>query len=130
MKTYTTASDIRRALSSRGFIISLLGTTLVIFLSSLESIISVAQSADLLQNGYHAQFIFVALASDTFTLALPILCALPYTAAFVDDIKSGYIKLHLHRSGVKLYIKAKLMACALSGDRCSTDNGPYPLDKL
>jgi hypothetical protein len=33
----------------------------------------------------------------------------------VDDLKSGYIKLHLHRSGIKPYIRGKLTACALSG---------------
>jgi hypothetical protein len=115
LKTYTTSSDIKRALTSRGFFISILGAVLVIFLASLEDIIKVAQSADPLMNGYHAQFIFTALQTDAMTLALPILCALPYTAAFIDDIKSGYIKLHLHRSGVGQYIKAKLLACALSG---------------
>jgi hypothetical protein len=112
---YITSSDIKRALTGRGFFVGVVGIVLVIILASLESIISIAQSADPLQNGYHAQFIFDALSSDAMTLALPILCALPYTVAFVDDIKSGYIKLYLHRCGVKPYIKAKLTACALSG---------------
>ncbi len=115
IKNYTTSSDIRRALTSRGFFISTLGIVLVILLASLESIIKVTQNTEPLMNGYHAQFIFEALSSDAFTLALPILCALPYTAAFIDDIKSGYIKLHLHRSSIGQYIKAKLIACALSG---------------
>lgn len=115
MKTYAISSDIRRALTGRGFIISAAGMVLIIALSSLSSIIEAARSTTLLQNGFHAQFILNALASGGFTLALPILCALPYTAAFVDDIRSGYIKLHLHRSGVKPYIKGKLIACGLSG---------------
>jgi hypothetical protein len=115
IKTYTTSSDIKRALTSRGFFISMLGVVLVIYLASLESIIKITQSTDPLMYGYHAQFIFDALQTDAMTLALPILCALPYTAAFIDDIKSGYIKLHLHRSGVGQYIRAKLIACALSG---------------
>lgn len=115
MRKYTTSSDIKRALTGRGFIVAVIGSALVIFLASLESIIGIAQHSDTLPNGYHAQFIFDALTSDTMTLALPILCALPFTTAFVDDIKSGYIKVHLHRCNVKLYIKAKLTACALSG---------------
>jgi hypothetical protein len=56
-----------------------------------------------------------ALKSDWVTLALPILCALPFTAAYVDDVKSGFIKQYLHRSGVRQYIKGKLIACGLSG---------------
>jgi hypothetical protein len=108
-------SDISRALTSRSFIIAVIGTVLVLILSSLESIISIAQADGMLSYGYHAQLIFDALSSDAMTLALPILSALPFTAAFVDDIKNGYIKLYLHRSSVRTYIQGKLMACALSG---------------
>lgn len=114
-RTFITISDIRRAVTGRGFIVTVIGTVLVIFLSSLESIIGIVQNGDSLQNGYHAQFIFDALISDAMTLALPILCALPFTTAFVDDIKSGYIKAHLHRCGVNQYIMSKFIACALSG---------------
>lgn len=110
-----TYENIKRSIGNRGFFIGVIGVTLIIIISSLESLISLAQSASPPAYGYHAQFIFDSLASDGFTLALPILCALPFTTAFVDDIKSGYIKLYLHRSGVKPYIKGKLIACALSG---------------
>jgi hypothetical protein len=115
MKTYAISSDIRQAITSRGFIVSVTGMVLVLALSGVNSIIEAVRATTPLPNGFHAQLIFDALASDGFTLALPILCALPYTAAFVDDIKSGYIKLHLHRSGVRPYIAGKLIACALSG---------------
>jgi hypothetical protein len=33
----------------------------------------------------------------------------------VDDVKSGFIKQFLHRSGIAQYIKGKLIACGLSG---------------
>ncbi len=49
------------------------------------------------------------------TLALPILCALPYTAAVLDDIKSGYIKAYLPRTTVKRYLVGKISACAIAG---------------
>lgn len=115
MKTHTISSDIRRALTGRGFITGALGLLLVIALSCVKDVLEAARSVSLMPFGYHAQIIFGALASDGFTLALPVLCALPYTTAFVDDMKSGYIKLHLHRSGVGPYIRGKLAACALSG---------------
>ncbi len=114
-RSSVTASDIRRALAGRGYIVGVIGTVLVIFLSSMESIIGIVQNGEPLPNGYHAQLIFDALASDAMTLAIPILCALPFTTAFVDDIKSGYIKLYLNRCDVTSYIKSKLIACALSG---------------
>ena len=115
MKTHTISSDIRRALTGRGFIVGLVGMALVIGLASMESIIQAARSTEPLQNGFHAQLILSALSSDWVTLAIPILCALPFTTAFVDDVKSGFIKPYLHRAGLVRYIRGKLTACALSG---------------
>lgn len=115
MKKYTISSDVKRALSSKGFLIGMAGIVLIIAISSLESFIQVARSEGALQNGYHAQLVITALSTDWVTLAIPIVCALPFTSAFVDDIKSGYIKQYMPRSGVKPYIKAKLFACGLSG---------------
>ena len=115
MKKYTIRSDIKRALGSKGFLIGVAGIVLVVVLASLQRIIEVTRSTIPLQNGFHAELITTALSSDWVTLALPILCTLPFTAAFVDDVKSGFIKEYLHRSGVKQYIEGKLIACGLSG---------------
>lgn len=115
IKKYTTSSDIKRALSGKGFFIGMAGIVLIIAISSLESIIQAARSTEALQNGYHAQLVISSLSSDWVTLAIPIVCALPFTSAFVDDVKSGYIKQYIPRTGVKPYIRAKLIACGLSG---------------
>ena len=115
MRTHAISSDIKRALTGRGFLIGVIGMVLVIGLSSMESIIEAARSTEPLQNGYHAQLILTALSTDWVTLGIPILCSLPFTAAFVDDVKSGYIKPYLHRAGLKQYIRGKLTACGLSG---------------
>lgn len=115
VRRYAIKSDIKRALTGRGFIIGVAGIIFIILLAPLENIINITRNTEPLPNGYHAQLIFDALAADAMTLTLPILCALPFTTAFVDDIKSGYIKLYLHRCHVRAYIKGKLIACALSG---------------
>ena len=115
IRKYTISSDIRRALAGRSFIIGMAAMVLVIALSSLESIIDAARSMVPLQNGFHAQMITTALQSGWVTLAIPIICALPFTTAFVDDVKSGFIKQYLHRSGTGQYIKSKIIACGLSG---------------
>jgi hypothetical protein len=115
MKTYTVISDIKRSLCGKNFFIGVAGMMLVIALSSLESIITVAHAGEALPSGYHVQLVTDALSADWVTLALPILCTLPFTAAFVDDIKSGFIKQYLHRAGNAQYIKGKLIACGLSG---------------
>lgn len=115
MNRHTVSSDIKRALSGRGFFLGAAGMVLVAALSSLQKIIVAARSTAPLANGFHAQLVFTALSSDWVTLAVPILCALPFTTAFVDDMKSGFIKQYLHRAGLRGYIGAKLAACGLSG---------------
>jgi hypothetical protein len=91
------------------------GLIAVIVFASLESFIEITRTAEPLEYGYHAKVILKALESDAFTLALPILCALPFTTAFVDDMKSGFIKQYLSRTSRRQYIKGKLIACGLSG---------------
>ena len=115
MRTYTVSSDIKRAIFSKGFLLGIVGMVLMIVIASLESISSLLKSNQALSNGYHAALVIKALSSQDVTLILPILCTLPFTAAFVDDIKCGFIKPYLQRSGVNKYIQGKLVACGLSG---------------
>jgi len=88
-----------------------------ILIGASGSILPVIQqgAGDGLPYGFHAQALLAALSSDIMLLCVPILCALPYTAAFIEDYKSGYIKEYLPRSGKKRYIKGKVLATALSG---------------
>jgi len=115
VKTYLVSSDIKRALGSKGFLFGIVGMVVMILIASLSSILPQLQGGQALVYGYHGKLLLDALKSEDVTLVLPILCTLPFTAAFVEDIKSGFIKLYLPRSGVKQYIKGKLIACGLSG---------------
>ena len=112
MITYSASSDIKRALSAKGFLFGIAGMVLMITVASINSIVSIK---GVLANGYHAQLILTALTSEDVALVLPILCTLPFAAVFVDDIKSGFIKQYLPRSGVPAYIKGKILASSLSG---------------
>jgi hypothetical protein len=111
----TIASDMRRALTSRGFFAGVVGVVIVVAFSSLEDAAMVLRTGEPFPFGQHARFIIDALRSDGMMLTLPILCALPFTTAFVDDCASGFIKQYLPRSGTAAYIKGKLIACGLSG---------------
>ncbi len=51
-------------------------------------------------------------------LCIPIIAAIPFTTAFVDDIKSGFIKHYVTRSSYLSYIIGKIAACALAGGLC------------
>lgn len=108
-------ASLRQAILSRGFFIGTLGTALVLLLSSVQGILSGFRSEQLLSPGLHSDLVMSALSSEAMALTLPILCALPYTASFIDDVKSGFIKEYLPRTTVSRYIAGKAVACAVSG---------------
>ena len=108
-------AGLRQAIFSRGFIISAAGTALILLLSSVQGILAGFRSAELLSPGFHSDLIMGALSSEAMALALPILAALPYTASFIDDVKSGFIKEYLPRTSVPRYIAGKAVGCAVSG---------------
>ena len=100
---------------SRAFLIGVSGTVLELLPSTVQGILSGFRSAEFLSHGFHSDLIMSALSSDAMALALPILAALPYTASFIDDVKSGFIKEYLPRTIVSRYIAGKSAACAASG---------------
>ena len=103
------------ATNKKTFILSAVGVVFVLFLSQMDGIVEAFRAEDLLQNGFSAEIILAGLSSDWMTLALPILAALPCTAAFVDEVKSGFVKEYLPRTTVRKYIGGKIAACTLSG---------------
>ena len=103
----TVASNLRQAVGSWGFLLSLAGAALIPLLSSVQGILSAFRSAELLSPGFHSDLIMGALSSEAMALALPILAALPYTASFIDDVKSGFIKEYLPRITEPFYMVDK-----------------------
>ena len=108
-------SAIKQAVSGKGFLVGFLGVIAIIAVSSIQQILQAFRAEELLMIGFHDNFIAEALVSDGMTLALPILAALPFTASFVDDVKSGFIKSYLHRTSRAGYLTGKCIACAVSG---------------
>ena len=108
-------ASIKQAILSRGFLLAFAGTALVVLLAAFEGVLGAFRSEQLLAYGYHHTLVLSALSSEGMALALPILCALPYTAAFLDDVKSGFIKAYLPRTTVDGYIMSRALGCAISG---------------
>lgn len=110
-------SDISRALSSWGFYAGIAGMVIAIIIGAAGDVVPMLQAPEMngVYNGFHAQTLLNALGSDVMLLCVPILAALPYTSAFVDDMKSGYLKEYLPRSGRRRYVTGKVAATAVSG---------------
>ena len=94
-------SALKQAIFSKDFLIGFIGVIVVVFVSSISDIFEALRFEELLPNAFHNSFIENAIVSDAMTLALPIIAALPFTASFVNDIKSGFIKCYLHRTSRK-----------------------------
>ncbi|MBD5561037.1 MAG: hypothetical protein HDQ87_11950 [Clostridia bacterium] len=61
------------------------------------------------------QVLLSGLTSEPVLLTLPVLAALPFTTAFLDDCASRYVHSFLPRSGLGNYIASKAVVTAISG---------------
>lgn len=108
-------SDLSRALS-KAFVFSVLGTMLCVLFGAFSDVLAIymlekpaaAQLA-------HQAITLKALSGSAILFAAPILATIPFSGAFVEDGKSGYLKQILPRTTVSRYILGKELACAISG---------------
>ena len=108
--------DIKRAVFGRSFLIAFLGMILSLMIGAFSDAHSVFRMEDVLvMYGYHRELLLKTLSSDIILFAVPILAAIPYTTAFTDDVKSGYLKPYLTRTSVSRYILGKGIGSAVSG---------------
>ncbi len=111
----TIYSGVRQSVCSARFWLGAVFIALVLFLSSADAVTEAFRSEEPLAYGYHGDFILKALDADALTICLPIVCALPYAASFVDDVKTGFLKLYIHRTSHRGYILGKAAGCLVSG---------------
>ena len=108
-------ADVRQAVLSGRLILAGIAFCGLLFMSGFEVILDAARSEDLMVNGFHGKLIYDALSSDTVLLALPILCALPYGAAYIEEVKTGFVKLYISRASRRGYVLGKFAGCLISG---------------
>lgn len=54
-------------------------------------------------------------ASEWYQISVPVLAALPYSTAWLNEYQSGYLKEYLPRCGITSYIWGKFLSCGISG---------------
>ena len=82
-------SDLKRALTSYGFIIGLVANFIILFNTGVSS--------------------------DLFMVSIPVICTLPYTTAWLSDYQTGFIKYYLNRTSIFAYSWGKILSCGISG---------------
>lgn len=115
MATITT--DLKRSLTSWSFIAGITGLSIAAFFGVFDQMLPIfqGQMPDGLMAGFSIQLSISSLQTDVVLLVLPILAALPFTTAFVDDCKSRYLREYLPRAGKRQYLVSRVAATALSG---------------
>lgn len=108
------AYDIKRAFNIRWFIVCA-GAMLVPLLSVLDKIVEAVRNNQMLECGWTAKLVEDMLYGDAMMIVLPVICALPFAASFVDEYRHGVIRFELIRSSKKQFIWSKLWTCICSG---------------
>lgn len=58
--------------------------------------------------------------SALYRMSVPLVCTLPYACGWLDEYKSGYVKLALVRGSMRGYIIGKFLACGIAGGGTET----------
>lgn len=106
---------IRQSVFTVRFALGAVFIALLLFISSMDAVTEAFRAEEPLEYGFHGKFILEALDGDALAVCLPIVCALPYAASFVDDVKTGFLKLYIHRTSQRRYILGKAAGCLISG---------------
>ena len=109
-------AELRRALSSPGFPIAVAGTIIVALVGGWQNFDTLRQIDGSMNIGeLFLQATYGAIHSDALILVMPILCTLPYSASFMEDFQSRYLRAYLPRTGRRTYLVSKIAATAISG---------------
>lgn len=108
--------DLKRSILSRTSYISAVLMVLIICLGvGAKGLFPKDAMEHGIRTYYHAQILLNSLSSDVVLMAIPIICTLPYTTAFLEEHASGYIKVYLLKCDKIQYIKGKVIAPIISG---------------
>ena len=108
-------TEIGRAVCSKSFLLAAVGMAVCLCIGAFQSLWGLFQMEwPEALFGYHEELFLRCLEGELVLFAVPILAAVPYTAAFVEDVKSGYLKPFLTRTTVNRYIWGKSLGAAVS----------------
>ena len=108
-------TNMRSILNSRIFWAGCFVMPVILLLSQADGLAELYRKGEVRTWDFYIQFQLKGLAGGTMVFLAPILCTLPYTASFEEDIRSGMIKSILPRTTRFRYLAGKVFACGLSG---------------
>lgn len=108
------SAELKRALTGRAFILTLLGACLCVLAGAFSEVFKIFGQG-ICSLGEHRTVFLRALDGDVMLFAVPILAAIPFSASFANDVRSGFTKSYLTRTNVNGYLSGKGIGVSLSG---------------
>ena len=109
------APYIKNSLCEKKFFAAVLAAVTLAGAAVFNDLLEVSRAEELLEYGYHGTLVLKACSGNVYRIALPVICMLPCSFSCVDEVKSGFIKEYLPRTGYKNYIVGKILDCILYG---------------
>jgi hypothetical protein len=109
-------TELRRAVLSREFCIAVIGATCAALAGSW-SIMSDALGGAIMERmgEISIQVSYSGMFSRVCFLVFPIICTLPFSASFVEDMESRFLRAYMLRTTRAKYIRSKIAATAIAG---------------
>lgn len=107
--------ELKRAFG-KPFVFATIGVLMCVLFGAFTDVLDILQQEpSIVQLFAHQRIMIDAMADMPLLFSTPILAAIPFSNAFVSDVKSGYLKHYLPRTTVNRYVLSKMVSCALSG---------------
>lgn len=110
----TLASDLKRSIFSRMFVIALVISLVAMWSGAISDVLGSLANLTQSYSLPSESALTKAFSSEALLLFMPIIAAVPFTTALLDDLQSGFIKHYLTRSRYMPYTVSKTIACAIS----------------
>lgn len=111
----TILTSLRQAILSWPFFLAVVGLTAVALVASADTILLVLRTADVLPGGFHGTLMLQTVRSDAMAFFVPILCTLPFSGAYLRDVKTRFLRFFLYRTTRRAYLAARVLTVWLSG---------------
>ena len=90
-------------------------TAAAILVNYIEPLLRMKMENSNIRVGFHIELLTEGFHSDSLSLFLPFLAALPFGGCFVDDLKSKFARFFLIRSSYHTYIISRIIVGFLAG---------------
>lgn len=105
------------------YIVVSLGITILVFLGSIEMLLRAFRQFGLLPSGYVETFMINALEQGAVVSLIPVLAVIPFSGAYVDDLKSKFARLFLIRCSYSNYLISRILVSFLCSGSCIAFGG-------